>query len=148
MIVQRTRSLLGGLLFVLIMSISCDYLPGQRYQNNRSPLNGIGMAPIRSTRFVSDGRRVVPAKLQNTPAELVYENRIGGYLMPRLVGDELYVVFRNNRRQTDTIYRLNSGNGEIVYIFNNNRQERKIISDHQVIFDISDSGAWSLDIFR
>jgi hypothetical protein len=122
--------------------------PASVEPNHLQAPNGPNKPPARSTRFISDGRRVFPARLQNTPAELLYESRLGGYLLPRPGEDELYVIFRDKLRKVDTVYRLNSGNGEVVYYFNNNRQARKITSDRQLLFDVTAGGRWSMDIYR
>src|SRR6185369_17360815 len=144
---QRRGPRLGGALFILSLSFvsACHCCPGDR--NKILARRPISKQPVSSTRFSSDGTHVIPVKLQNTPAEWIYEGLIGGYSLSRLSENELYVVFRDRRRNVDTVYKLNNISGEIVYYFNDDRMSRKYTFDHQLILDITDTGSWTMDIY-
>ncbi len=91
---------------------------------------------------------MIPDSRQNIRAELVYENRVGGYPLPESRAEDLYVVFRDNSRNVDMVYKMKCGSGELIYILNGNPQTRDSTSDHQLIIDVSDGGLQKIDIFR
>jgi hypothetical protein len=145
---QRSVSLVGVALFVLSLDCAsaCHCLP--KRQNKILTGRAISKPPVSSTRFVYDGMRVVPARLQNTPAERLYEDPVGGFPLPRPGDNDLYIVFRDRSRGLDTVYRLNNMEGEVVYYFNNNRQSRVNTFERQLVFDISDTGSWTMDVYK
>ena len=145
MSMQSSRSLSARLLFTLITATASTCDPVSKPQNIPQAPRAAHMASSRSMMFESDGQNIWPTRLQNSPAELFSQNRLGGVVLPKPVGKELYIVFRDRGTGTDTVYKVKNGSGEIMYLSNNNNQMWEITADRQPIIEVSNGRVWRID---
>ncbi len=145
--IQSGRSLLALLLFTPVTSAprACGQPPEKTLA--LSP-RAVYQASSRSMVFGFDGVRITPTQLHNTRAELLYDGRGGGYVLPKPWGKELHIVFRDRRNRRDTIYKVYNGSGEIMYFYNNDNQSWVMGADRQPIIEVSDGRLWSVDTYR
>lgn len=145
MSIQSSRYLLAGLLFALITTAAGACKGKLQRQNLVISPRAANLAATRSMQFDFDGQIVVPTRSQNMQANLIRVAGIGEFVLPKPKDKELYVVFRDRRRERDTIYKVDNGSGEIMYFFNDGNLVWEITADRQPIIEISNGRLLKLD---
>lgn len=139
MSIQSSRTLFAGLSFAL-MAFAVNGCPNQPATINRTPRVYL--------KFSFDGQGMVPVEQQNATAESWGTHQIGTYPLPKPAEKELFIIFRDYRRQADNIYRVVGGSGEFNYVLNGNNNLLALNADRQVVLNITDADLRSVEIYN
>lgn len=135
MSIQSSRYLLAGLLFALITTAAgaCEAsTPESCDISARSQPGGDSLDAVRFRRPDRSADPIAKHAGKFNPCGWDRE-----FVLPKPKDKELYVVFRDRRRERDTIYKVDNGSGEIMYFFNDGNLVWEITADRQPIIEIS-----------